>query len=207
MDNTNWLLVSLGLCCVLPFIALLLLSLWAIQNAPRLIQPDTAQLQQRFNHLKAANASLSDDDLVTRIINRQALRSGIIGAITSVGGLPLLPIGLAIDLYSSARIQTDTLHFIAQVYSQKGKPQRVLKLDEALALRVGQTSTDLLVQGGQRVSGYLARRITLMVVEKTIVKVIPGIGLIIGFAVNYAITQGMMRLAARWYAGQRNKSS
>lgn len=202
MNQNDWLLVGLGLCCVIPFVALLLASLWVIRNAANWIQPDTAQLQNNYEKWKAANASATDDELVNKIIQRQALRSGIIGAITSVGGLPALPFGLTIDLYTSARIQSETLYFIAQVYSREGARQQVLKLDEALALRLGAGGNALLVEGGQRLGAYLIRRLVVIVTEKTAAKVIPGIGLIIGFAVNYLMMQGMGRLAARWHKGR-----
>jgi hypothetical protein len=201
MNQNEWLLVGLGLCCVVPFVALLLASLWVIRNAANWIQPDTAHLQSRYAKLKAANASATDDQLVNKIIQQQALRSGIIGAITSVGGLPALPFGLTIDLYTSARIQSETLYFIAQVYSREGARQQVLKLDEALRLRLGAGGNALLVEGGQRLGAYLIRRLVVIITEKTAAKVIPGIGLIIGFAVNYLMMQGMGRLAARWHKG------
>jgi hypothetical protein len=203
INQNDWLLVGLGLCCVIPFVALLLASLWVIRNAANWIQPDTAQLQRGYEKLKAANASATDDQLVSTIIQRQALRSGIIGAITSVGGLPALPFGLTIDLYTTARIQSETLYFIAQVYSREGAPQRVLKLDEALVMRLGKGGSQLLVEGGQRLTAYLTRRLLVVVAEKTAAKLIPGIGLIIGFAVNYLMVQGMGRLAARWYASHQ----
>jgi hypothetical protein len=202
MNQNEWLLVGLGLCCVVPFVALLLASLWVIRNAANWIQPDTAQLQSSYEKLKAANASATDDQLVGKIIQRQALRSGIIGAITSVGGLPALPFGLTIDLYTTARIQSETLYFIAQVYSREGARQEVLKLDEALRLRFGAGGNALLVEGGQRLGAYLIRRLVVIITEKTAAKVIPGIGLIIGFAVNYLMMQGMGRLAARWHKGR-----
>ncbi|MBL8154367.1 MAG: hypothetical protein JNM70_09300 [Anaerolineae bacterium] len=202
MNQNEWLLVGLGLCCVIPFVALLLASLWVIRNAANWLQPDTAQLQSSYEKLKAANASATDDQLVNKIIQRQALRSGIIGAITSVGGLPALPFGLTIDLYTTARIQSETLYFIAQVYSREGVRQQVLKLDEALTLRLGAGGNALLVEGGQRLGAYLIRRLVVIITEKTAAKVIPGIGLIIGFAVNYLMMQGMGRLAARWHKGR-----
>jgi hypothetical protein len=47
------------------------------------------------------------------LIQAHALKAG---AITSVGGLPFLPIGLAVDLIASSRIQSSMLHFIGWNY-------------------------------------------------------------------------------------------
>jgi hypothetical protein len=195
----------LVLCCVMPFVVLVALTFWVMWNASRYLQPDHAELQQAFENLKAKHANDTPDQLVGRIIHRQALRSGIIGAITSVGGLPTLPFGLTIDLYTSARIQSETLFFIAQVYRQNGVTPRILNLNEFLSVRLEEGGNQLLMMGGQQLSGYLIRKILVLIVEKTIVKIIPGIGLLIGFVVNYFMMQGMGRLANNWYSGKFSK--
>jgi hypothetical protein len=119
--------------------------------------------------------------------------------------LPTLPFGLTIDLYTSARIQSETLYFIAQVYRQNGVTPRILNLNEFLSVRLEESGSQLLMMGGQQLSGYLIRKILVLIVEKTIVKIIPGIGLLIGFVVNYFMMQGMGRLANNWYSGKFSK--
>jgi hypothetical protein len=194
--------VLLVVCCVVPVVLIGAVTFWVMWNASRYLQPDHAELQQVFDSLKAKHANDTPDQLVKRIIHRQSLRSGVIGAITSVGGLPTLPFGLTIDLYTTARIQSETLYFIAQVYRQNGVTPRILNLNEFLSMRLEEGGNQLLMMGGQQVSGYLVRKILVLIVEKTVIKIIPGIGLLIGFAVNYFTMQGMGRLANHWYSGK-----
>jgi hypothetical protein len=203
MDNNTLLLLGLVLCCVLPFGVILLLSLWVLQYAQRWIAAEPTAMRAGFEKLKAQNPTLNTDHLTNRIINRQALRAGIVGAVTSVGGLPFLPIGLPLDLLATARIQTELLHFLAWAHRGEGAATpHILNLNQALSLRMETAGQLLLLEGGQRLSSYLVRRMALLVAEKSFAKIIPGLGLVIGFAVNYLTTQGMARVAARWYAGK-----
>ena len=198
----NWGLILL-LCCVAPFVILLIASVWAIQNAPRLLQPDMAQIRANYEKLRATQKDVTPETLINRIIHRQALRSGLVGALTSVGGIFTLPLALPIDLFTTARQQTEMLHFIAWAYKGDSWEQAdVLNLPQALSLRLNTTGSDLLVEGGQRVSRYILRRLALLIAEKSFAKLIPGIGLIIGFAINYITTQALGRIASRWYAGK-----
>ncbi|MFN8527551.1 MAG: hypothetical protein U0670_02955 [Anaerolineae bacterium] len=203
-----WWLYGL-ICCAIPFIILLVVGFWVVRNAPHVIEPDMDDMRRSYDQLRAKHANLTTDQLVERIIGRQALRSGVIGAITSVGGLPELPLGLAVDLYTSARIQTTMLHFIAWAYQPAPGTitptgsNKILDLSEALALQMGTSTDELLVVGGQQLSRYAARKLIEVVLEKSIAKVIPGLGLIIGFGVNYSITRGMGFIAARYYAARK----
>jgi hypothetical protein len=195
--------LMLFLCCVVPFVVLLIASVWVIRNAPRLLQPDMAQIRASYEKLKATQGDVPPEQLINRIIHRQALRTGLIGALTSVGGIFTLPIALPIDLLTSARQQSEMLHFIAWAHKGESWSQAdVLNLPQALSLRLNTTGSELLVEGGQRVSQYVLRRVALLVAEKSFAKLIPGFGLIIGFAVNYITTQALGRIAARWYAGK-----
>ena len=140
--------------------------------------------------------------MVKIIVGRQARRCGLIGAITSVGGVFTLPFGLTIDLFTTARIQNEMLYFIASVYQPPGVDMEALDIREALGLRLNATGQAMVVEGGQRLSRYAIRELTVLLVEKTIAKVIPGLGLMIGFLVNYLTTQAMGRLVALWYERQ-----
>ncbi|MEZ4672475.1 MAG: hypothetical protein R3E39_31625 [Anaerolineae bacterium] len=199
-DLINNLGLWLLLCCIVPFVVFIGLSVWVIIRSRAFLTADVPKLQERFAKLKAANPNLSQDQLVHKIIHQQSLRSGIIGAITSVGGLPLLPLGLAIDLFTSARIQTDTLHFIAMTYGTANAPRTVLALDQVLQARMGLPLELVITEGSGRLSRYLVRELLVVVGEKAFAKLIPGLGLIIGFAVNYLLTRALMTFAATLYA-------
>lgn len=199
-DLVNNLGITLLLCCVLPFIFFIGLSVLVIVRSREFLVADLPQLQERFDKMKAANPDLPPDKLVQKIIHQQALRSGFIGAVTSVGGLPLLPLGLAIDLFTSARIQTDTLHFIALAYGTASAPRTVLALDQLLQARMGLPLTTIVAEGSGRLSSYIVRELMVIIGEKAFAKLIPGLGLIIGFGVNYLLTRALMTFAASLYA-------
>ncbi len=194
------------LCFVIPLIILVVVSIYVLRNASRWLQPDVADMRKAYDRFRASNPNLSTDQLVNKIIRRQAFRSGVIGAITSVGGLPVLPLGLTIDLFTTGRLQSETLYFIGLAYhgNKPGEPRDLLDLNETIALGslVRVSGRDLLVQGGQRLSAYVARRIMLVVAEKAAAKIVPFIGLAIGFAVNYLTTQGVAQVAKGWYTRQ-----
>ena len=204
MNNNNSWLVAGALCCVFPTLVLLVVSAWVIRNGQRYLTPATEDLHQQFEHMKAQNPNVGAETLVNRIIQRQAIRSGLIGAITSVGGLPFLPFGMTIDLYASARIQNATLHFIAWALNPQGANANtpILSLAQTLKLGDGGQVDELLSNQTQALGLGLSRRLVEMVTEKAFAKLIPGFGLLIGFGVNYAITRGISRLAVRWYMGR-----
>ena len=203
MDNNNSWLVAGVLCCVFPTLILIVASAFLIRNGQRYLTPATEDLHQQFENMKVQNPNVSPETLVNRIIQRQAIRSGLIGAITSVGGLPFLPFGMTIDLYATARIQNATLHFIAWALNPQGANANtpILSLGQTLKLGDGGQVDEFFSNQTQTLGLGLSRRLIEMITEKAFAKLIPGLGLIIGFIVNYAITRGISQLAVRWYLG------
>jgi len=199
-NNSSWLVAGV-LCCVIPTLVIFVVSAWVIRNGSHFLTPDPQDLHREFERMKAQNPNASPETLVNRIINRQAIRSGIIGAVTSVGGLPFLPIELPLDLYASARIQNATLHFIAWALNPQGANANtpILSLAETLKLGDGGQVDEFLSNQTQTFGLGLSRRLVEMITEKAFAKLIPGIGLIVGFIVNYALTRGISYVAVRWY--------
>lgn len=185
------------LCCVLPFVIMSVVAIWTLRYGRAYLTPNFADMQADFVKLKAKHPRESDADLAQRIINKQARRSGVVGALTSVGGLFILPFGLAIDMYSSARIQNTMLQFLAWVYEPPAQSDSI-ELVDALRLQASGTAQTLAVASGQRLSRVIYRRIMVQVAEKSFAKIVPIIGLGIGYAVNYFATQSMGK-AVRYY--------
>jgi len=198
--NTDSLPLLLLLLCVIPTALLIVATIFILQRAQKLVTPSADDLRVSFARLQTQRPNETREALVARIIRRQALVSGVIGALTSVGGLITLPFGLAIDLFTTARIQSATLQFLAWAYGHHDE-QAVLQLTEALTLRERDVTGYVTAQT-PALTQRLIRRIMIMIVEKTFAKLIPGIGLIVGFAVNYLIARGTSWLAARWYAAR-----
>jgi hypothetical protein len=192
--NLGWLLVG---CCVLPVLILTAFFVILIRNSQRWLTPDEGQLRAEYERMRTENPNANPQQFVNRIIHRQSVRSGLVGAITSVGGLPLLPIGLIIDMYSTSRIQSATLHFIGWALGARSDAE-LLNLRDSLVLRQEDVANFVLARA-PRLGQRLTRQILELLAEKAFAKLIPGLGLIIGFAVNYFVTRGISRVAAEYY--------
>jgi hypothetical protein len=197
--NGWWLLAG---CCILPVLILTAFFVVVIRNSQRWLTPDESQLRADFERMRSDNPNANPQQFVDRIIHRQAIRSGLVGAITSVGGLPLLPIGLVIDMYSTSRIQSATLHFIGWALGARSDAE-ILNLRESLVLRQ-EDVTNFVISRAPGLGQRLTRQILELVAEKAFAKLIPGLGLIIGFAVNYFVSRGMSRVAAEYYTRTLN---
>jgi|GEM_PF-518380 len=202
MQDLNLLQLVL-LCCVLPFFVFLALTLYVVWRGLRFITPSLPVLQKRFDKLQQQNPNATTGQLVRKVVNQQAWRAGFMGAITSVGGLPFLPLGLALDLFTSARIQSTMLHFIAWAHGKQAESQ-VLDLRQGMVVRrlSNFVTPDRMVQATDNASGYVIQQIIRSVAEKSFAKLIPGFGLVIGFGVNYLAAQAMGRAADQYYQGR-----
>jgi len=205
-NNWVWILVLL---CVVPAALTILIFAWVIRRGQRMFTPDLSQLQARFNELQEKNPNASRDELVAQIIQGQSLRAGIVGAVTSVGGFWFIPITLPLDLFYSARIQTASLHFLAWAYGIRDE-DRVLNLGEVLALpalKFVRVTPEMVAEWQNQFASRVYRRVAVMVLEKSFAKLIPGLGLIVGFVVNYLSSRLFARLASAYYATQSGKAT
>ncbi len=201
MDNNlgNLLLIGFGLLCVLPLVVVLIAGfvLYRVgrQRLDGLVEPDVEKIQARYAQLQAQNPNISREALVSRIIHREALKCGLVGAVTGIGGFYTLPIALPVDVVLSLRIQAALVSFIAHAYGAGDHP-REAKLRTYLIMSGSSEAT----QTTTRVfTGFLLR-----VVGKSFSKLIPLLSALISFAVNYAIVQVMARVAVRWYSRAEN---
>ncbi len=183
--------------CVLPFVILVVLSILAFVFGKRwvegLIEPDVEGLHQQMVDLKASHPDWDDDKLIASVVNRQAFKCGVVGAVTGFGGFATLPIGLPLDLVLTARYQASMVSFIAQVHGYERSME-----NRAATYAVMSGSTEVSKMTLAILQKYLPR-----FAGKTLSKLIPFIGAGIAFAVNYALAQSTARLAKRWY---RSKS-
>ncbi len=201
----------LVVCCVVPAILLLIVGFIAIRNFKRFIRrftdfaaPDAEALHRHFTDMKAQNPNATQQQLVRRIINEYALRQGVVGAVTSLGGFVVLPFGLTLDMLHSARSTTALSYFIAQVYGIQDVKQS-LNLGQLFALSRGKVSANDLFAWQDKLMPAVYQQFMQWVLRKTIAKLIPGIGAIIGFVVNYSSTQVFGRLAEQYYSGNIEK--
>lgn len=197
MDNNlgTILLVAFGLLCVLPLLIFAVIGFIIYRTGMKqfneLVNPDVEKLRERYTSLQASQPDASRELLLQQIINREALKCGIIGAVTGVGGFYTLPIALPVDILLSLRIQAALVNFIANTYhaSEGGR-------DTAIR-------TSLIMTGSGRMTEATTRAATGFLVRlagKSFSKVVPILGAGISFGVNYAIVQILGRATIRLYA-------
>lgn len=202
MNQTDWTwlpnILLLVFCCLVPGVLAVIGAFFAFRGGRRVLNdiatPDPAKLKADFDRKRAENPSISREQLVQKIIADQAMKSGLVGALTGLGGFITLPITLPLDLYATTKIQGSMVSFIAYAY---GKEQ----LSE-----LEQTATSYLIMTGSRQLGEMSLTAVVNVLTrlmgKTLSKFIPVFGAITSFGINYLFTQAIGRVAVERYGGR-----
>ncbi len=191
LDVLGWVVVS----CALSLFFVGVLTLWLMNQYRNMAEPDLAKIKANYEQLSRSNPDLKHEGVIRKIIHREALKAGVVGAMTSFGGFYTLPIALPVDVLLSTRIQATLVDFIADVYGQEGQQDEM----EARIRRY------IISSGGVTVSGRTSKWLTRYVLRlsgKSFAKLVPFFGAFVGFAVNYAFTQASGNLALRWYSKQ-----
>lgn len=179
--------------CVLPMVITVVLAGVAFyfgrEWVEDFIDPDLPKLQEKMQEIKAKQPDIDNDKLIEKIVKQQAFKCGIVGAITGLGGFVTLPITLPIDLLLTARYQATMVSFIAQVH---GFEDSVENKTATYAVITG--STEL-----SKATSVLVRKYAPRVLSKSFSKLIPVLGAVIAFIVNYAMARSMAKAATVWY--------
>lgn len=189
--------------CLLPLVltALLLFVLYrrGQQSLDRWFSSDHSQIVDKVEQMRSRDPAASTEKLVYRLVHQQAVKAGLVGAITGLGGFWTLPIGLPIDMAVSYRIQAALVTYIAYLYGDHHPEGLEARVRNILLMtgssRLTQTTTGLL------------SRVAVRVLGKSFAKLIPVVGAIISFALNYLLVQLMGRAAVRWYRSQADAAS
>ncbi len=197
-----------GLClfAALLFAAVAILFIAGTQRARRwfdesIVTPDPRALQARFTAMRARYPGLNDDALVQRLVTNQAVKAGLVGAVTGVGGVLTLPIAIPVDFALSAKIQAGLIHFVGQTYAPGQPPEagRVQTYAILAGNRFTQQAMDASTRIVQAAVTRLMRRLLAETVAEALLKVVPFVGAIVGFVFNYAATRAVGELAIRKY--------
>jgi hypothetical protein len=185
--------------CVLPIFILLIGALFAYwfgkQWLENVVQPDIEAISIKLAEMQKKDPSASRQQLIDKIAREQAIKCGVIGAITGVGGFITLPLSLPIDLILSARYQANMVSFIAQTYGYTNQIEN-------------QIATTLVMSGSTQISKFslqLFQKYAPVIASKTFSKFVPVLGAVLGFIINYTIARSMATAASKWY-GSRSKS-
>lgn len=189
----NLMLICAG-CYIVPTLIFVIAAAFAFKRGydklGEMVMPDAEQMRRQYEALKAANPSLDQAALVNKIIAQQSLKSGILGAITGLGGFVTLPIALPVDIYASMRIQAAMVEIIGYAYGRQ--PGEIEK----------RITTYLITAGSERAAAASVQfvvSVTTRFVGKTLSKLIPVIGALTSFGVNYLMTQAIGRAAVERY--------
>lgn len=194
MDNLSQTLQWLFLLgCVLPILVMLVLGVVAFYFGRKwvedFIEPDVEKLHAKLVTLRQQRPQAGEKALIATVMHEQAMKCGVIGAITGLGGFVTLPIALPVDILLSARYQASMISFIAQVYGYYETTE-----NKAATYAVMTGSTHLSQISANMLAKYVPR-----FVGKLSSKLVPFVGALISFAVNYAIARSMGTLAMKWY--------
>jgi uncharacterized protein (DUF697 family) len=191
LDILRWIFL-LG--CVLPTIVMIVLSIAAFYFGKKwienFIEPDVDKLHNRLVKLRAQKADTNDKKLIGKVIHEQAFKCGIVGAITGFGGFVTLPIALPIDMLLSARFQASMVSFIAQTYGYENEVENKIA---TYAVMTGSTEVS-------KVTNRIVLKYAPQFFGKLSSKLIPVLGAVIAFIVNYALTRSMGSAANVWYS-------
>jgi hypothetical protein len=186
------LLTAMLFFCGVSFVIGVIALFWAWRQIQHYTAPDIKKIQQQFTKIRASNTKMTDARAIQRIINQQAFKCGLVGAITSFGGFYTLPIALPVDLVLSMRIQSTMVEFIAQHYGHTSRNE----IENRLKTYVVSTGSVTLTE---QTSTFLFRY-GVRLLEKTFPKFIPVLGAVIGFVVNYFIARATGNVAFQWYS-------
>ncbi|MCC7449280.1 MAG: EcsC family protein [Anaerolineae bacterium] len=199
MDNDTLLRLILILFVIALLISVVLIGLvvFAFRRFQRFVTPDIGGMQRKLAQLRADNPNASTEALVGKIIHQQSFKSGLVGAITGLGGFVTLPIAIPVDVLVSLRLQATMVQFIAMLYGETQPDSQELKLQTYLVMSGGVKVTETSFQ--------FIMKIVLRILGKSLAKLVPVIGAVVGFIVNYALAQTTGNIAMRWYAGKAQR--
>jgi hypothetical protein len=187
LDLSQNLPLLLALFCLLPLVltALLLFFLYRReqQRLDAWFSTDQVQIVAKVERMRAQDPDANTEQLVHRVIHQQAVKAGVVGALTGMGGFWTLPIGLP----------------IAYLYGDRHPDGVETRLRNVLLM----TGSSHLTQ----TTTGLVSRVAVRVLGKSFAKLIPVVGALTSFALNYLLVQLMGRAAMRWYSRRPNSST
>ena len=196
----SWIQWALILGVLLPLTVMVILTLGIFWFGRRWIDsfvtPDIAALRQKFEQRRAAKPDADPNTLIEPMVRSQALKCGIAGAVTGLGGFVTLPVALPVDMLLTARYQATMVSFIAHAYGFENSAEN-------------KAATYAVMTGSAQANKFttaVIARYAPQAIGKTASKFIPVAGAVLGFVVNYAMTRALAKAASRWYQRKSEKA-
>lgn len=86
------------------------------QTIDSIVQTSPDQVIEYVDNLRLNNSNLSSKKIAEKILSKQSMKNGLLGAGTGVAGLLALPVTLPADVVKAWKIQAFTISCIAYVY-------------------------------------------------------------------------------------------
>lgn len=138
---------------------------------------------------KEEDPDITDQELISKVVHQEAFKCGVVGAITGFGGFVTLPIAIPVDMVLTARYQATMVSFIAKI---NGYEESLENKMTTYAIMTGSTELSKLTIAALK--SYAPR-----IIGKSLSKLIPFLGAVLGFIVNYTMAQSLARAAQAWY--------
>src|ERR671932_699748 len=82
----------------------------------RVIGSNPKEVINYIDKIRSDNPEFTNKQIAEKIVNEQSRNSGLLGAVTGLGGLMTLPATIPIDLVKAYKIQAFTIRSIAYIY-------------------------------------------------------------------------------------------
>ena len=189
----------------------------------RVINGDQRAVQAYVDKLRLQYPGISNAELARKIVHRKSLKCGLIGAVTSSGGLITLPFAIPVDIAGTWRFQINMVVCIAYIFGHTTQTTD-LKTDMFLIM-AGDSAKEALKQFGVAVSKDVTRRLVDKYVTREVMvqinkvvgrkiitkageksltsftKMVPLVGMPVGFAFDWSATKAVGHTAIRCYSG------
>jgi hypothetical protein len=190
----------------------------------KMIDSSQAGIALNIQKLKEQNPGISTDELAKKIIRRESIKSGMVGAFTCIGGTITLPVAIPVDLAVTWRIQIILAITIAYLYGYNSKKMD-LKTDIYIIL-AGDAAKEALKQLGINITNEITKRavkkyITRNVMKKiwkiipqkiitkageksfiNITKTVPVISAPVAYTIDWYATKTVGKFAIKYYSGK-----
>ncbi|MCB9489069.1 MAG: EcsC family protein [Deltaproteobacteria bacterium] len=185
------------------------------------IRQDAPMVIAHVESIRMRYPELTADELAKKVIGKAALRTGLFGGITGLGGLPVMMVAVPSDLYFTVRLQARMAMTVAYVYGYDITGEEIA--DDTLLILLGGSVQEVVRVAGiavakdvtkrsiqkhvtrdvmKRVGKVVSRKLLTKAGEKSatsFMKLVPLVGGPVGFAVNYGSTRMMGLAAIRFY--------
>lgn len=200
LRRTLWTFLLLSAVALVLLAAVALFLLWRakklVENA---VRPNLPALAKLVATKRRKHPGIDDRTLARKLIRRQAARAGVVGFVTGLGGLPTLPVTLPIDIASTIRIQSSLVHLMRLVRGPSDGGEEI-----------PETSLWLISTGGRELtaaSSKMIQRLLVKYLSESVLKFLPLLGGVVGFALNWTSTQALGRLTLKWLDQRRPPQS